>query len=283
MRGERVSGLRVRSVNQLFLILTVVAYSLSFAMYVVFLNTGKALSGRLGTLLLAMGLVTHYFALLERSRGLHTVPYHDLYGSMSLFGWLLALTYLGLELYHQQRSVGALVLPFILVFFLAAHLAPADKLSPPEAHGATFAFHVALSILAYSAFALSFVLSLIFLIEERLLRSHRLGDIVWRLPPLELLERMSQSSVLVGLVSFSIGTALGFLWVDRLSNKYSFYDPKYAITLLVLLLYFAYFRLARTTAWRGARASKLCIFNFVVVFLSFTVVNLYLSHSHRYF
>jgi hypothetical protein len=44
-----------------------------------------------------------------------------------------------------------------------------------------------------------------------------------------------------------------------------------------------YFRLARTAAWRGARASKLCIFNFVVVVLSFTVVNLYLSHSHRYF
>ena len=94
---------------------------------------------------------------------------------------------------------------------------------------------------------------------------------------------MSRSSVLVGLVSITIGTALGFLWVDRLSNKYSFYDPKYAITLLVLLLYVAYFRLARTTAWRGARASKLCVFNFLIVFLSFTVVNFYLSHSHRYF
>jgi ABC-type uncharacterized transport system permease subunit len=179
--------------------------------------------------------------------------------------------------------VGALVLPFILAFFLAAHLAPADKLSPPEAHGPTFAFHVTLSILAYAAFALSFVLSLVFLVEERFLRSHKLGGVVWRLPPLELLERMSQSSVLIGLVSIAIGTAFGFLWVDRLSNKYSFYDPKYAITLLVLVLYAVYFRLARTTAWRGARASKLCIFNFVIVFLSFTVVNLYLSHSHRYF
>jgi ABC-type uncharacterized transport system permease subunit len=269
--------------NQAFIIATVFAYVLSFALYVLFLNTGKALTGRLGTLLLAIGLVTHYFALLERSRGAHTVPYHDLYGSMSLFGWLLALTYLGLEFYHRQRSVGAFVLPFVVVFFLAAHLAPADRLKPPDAHGPTFAFHVTLSILAYAAFALSFVLSLIYLGEERLLRRHKLGDMVWRLPPLELLERMSQSSVLVGLVSIAIGTALGFVWVDRLSDKYSFYDSKYAITLIVLLLYAVYFRLARTTAWRGARASKLCIFNFVVVVLSFTVVNLYLSHSHRYF
>jgi ABC-type transport system involved in cytochrome c biogenesis permease subunit len=106
---------------------------------------------------------------------------------------------------------------------------------------------------------------------------------VWRLPPLELLERMSRSSVLVGLVSIAIGTALGFVSVDRLMGQYWFYDPKYVVTLFVLLLYVLYFRLARTAAWRGARASKLCIFNFVVVVLSFTVVNLYLSHSHRYF
>lgn len=272
--------------NQALLISTVAAYTLSFVLYVFFLNTGKVLTGRLGTLLLATGLVTHYFALLERSRGplgLHTVPYHDLYGAMSLFGWLLALTYLVLEVYHRQRSVGALILPFILVFFLAAHLAPADKLSPPPAQGPAFAFHVTLNILAYSAFALSFVLSLMFLIEERFLRNHKLGNVVWRLPPLELLERMSRSSVLVGLVSIAIGTSLGFLWVYRLSNKYSFYDPKYAITVLVLILYAAYFRLARTTAWRGARASKLCIFNFVIVVLSFTVVNFYLSHNHRFF
>ncbi len=254
--------------NHLFPILTILAYVLSFGLYVRFVSTGRELTGRLGTLLLGLGLITHYVALWERSRGTHTVPYHDLYGSMSLFGWLLALTYLGVEFYHRQRSVGAFVLPFIVVFFLAAHLAPADRFSAPDAHGPTFAFHVTLSILAYAAFALSFVLSLIFLGEERLLRKHKLGDMVWRLPPLELLERMSRSSVLVGLVSIAIGTALGFVVVDRLSDKYSFYDSKYVITLFVVLLYVVYFRLARTTAWRGARASKLCIFNFVVVVLS---------------
>src|SRR5437899_12787737 len=169
--------------NHLFPILTGVAYLLSFILYLRFLSTGNRLTGRLGTLLLALGLVAHYFALLERSRGLHTVPYHDLYGAMSLIGWLLALTYLGLEIYERQRSVGAFVLPFILVFFLAAHLAPADRLSPPAVRGVIFALHVTLSILAYAAFALSFVLSRISLVYERLRRRHRGGDVVWRLPP----------------------------------------------------------------------------------------------------
>ena len=276
-RGEK------HPMPHLFLFLTVLAYTLSLGSYVRFLRSGREIAGRLGTIFLGLGLVAHYFALLERSRGLHTVPYHDLYGSMSLFGWLLALTYLGLEFFHRQRSVGAFVLPFILAFFLAAHLAPADRLTPTIAHGPIFAFHVTLSILAYAAFALSFVLCLIFLVENRLLRNRQLSEVVWRLPPLELLERMSRSSVLVGLISIAVGTVLGFIWVDRLTGQYWYYDPKYVITLLVLLLYAAYLQLSRTTTWRGARASRLCIFNFVIVVLSFTVVNLYLSHSHRYF
>ena len=269
--------------DHFFLAATIAAYAASMGFYVRFLYTGRPWTGRLGTLLLAAGLAAHYFALLERAHGTNTVPYHDLYGSMSLFGWLLALTYLGLELFHRQRAVGAFVLPFIIVFFLAAHLAPADQLAETRARGVAFAFHVTLSILAYSAFALSCVLSLIFLAEERLLRHRKLGQVVWRLPPLELLERMSRSSVFVGLVSITVGTGLGFWWVDRLTGQVWRSDPKYIVTLAVLLLYLLYFWLARTTAWRGARASKLCVFNFIVVIFSFTVVNLYLSHAHRYF
>lgn len=267
--------------SHLYVILTTAAYLLSLSLYVFFLNSGKEMVGRAATLFLALGLATHYLALLERARAQHTVPYHDLYGSMSLFGWLLGLTYLGLEVYHRQRSVGAYALPFMLIFYLAANAAPPDKLAPPPAHGAVFAFHVTLSILAYAAFGLAFVLSLIFLIQERLLRAHHMGDFVWRLPPQELLERMSHSSVLVGIVSITIGTVLGFVVVDRVQGQD--FDPKYVVTVIVLLLYVAYVRLSRTAAWRGARASKLCIFNFGVVVLSFTVVNLFLSHSHRYF
>jgi len=45
-----------------------------------------------------------------------------------------------------------------------------------------FAFHVDLEHLGVRGFALSFVLSLIFLGEERLLRSHKLGNMVCGCP-----------------------------------------------------------------------------------------------------
>src|SRR5262250_3427950 len=131
--------------DHLFFLLTLAAYLGSFAFYLGYLAAGHEWAGRLASALLASGLVAHYFALLERARGLHTVPYHDLSGSMSLFGWLLALTYLSLELFHRQRSVGAFVLPFVLAFFIFAQVSPPDRLAAAPATGVIFALHVTLS------------------------------------------------------------------------------------------------------------------------------------------
>src|SRR5271165_619557 len=257
--------------TQTFVLLTVLAYILSMGLYMRYLYTGQEMTGRFATLLMLTGLATHYIALLLRAKGSHTVPYHDLQGSMSLFGWLLAVTYLCLEIYHRQRTVGAFVMPVILAFFFAAYLMPDHPGAPTQAHGVIFALHVTLSILAYAGFALSCVLSLMFLAEQRLLRIRKMSEVVWRLPSLELLERMSQTSVLVGLATIGVGTALGFLAVDRQAGQHWYFDPKYIVTLVVLALYAIYFRLARAAAWRGARASRLCVFNFIVVVLSFTV------------
>src|SRR5271155_6052423 len=121
--------------HQTFVFLTVVAYLLSLGCYLQFLYTGRVLTGRLATLLLFLGLAAHYLALLYRARANHTVPYHDLQGSMSLFGWLLAVTYLCLEIYHRQRTVGALVLPLILGFFFTAYLVPDNPAPAGAAHG----------------------------------------------------------------------------------------------------------------------------------------------------
>ena len=262
---------------------TLALYAMSLGLYLWYLYANKRLIGRTATLSLAGGVVLHYLALLERSRSVHAVPYEDLYGSMSLFAWLLAVTYLGLELFHRQRSVGPFVLPFVLILFLVASFGPASPLPKPPARGVEFALHVTLNILAYAAFALSFVLSFIYLLQNRLLRDRRLGTPFWRFPALEVLERMSRSSVIVGLASLTVGITLGFVWVNRIRGRYWNADAKEITTLLVFFFYVGYVWLARRTAWRGARAAMLCVFNFVFVVFSYTVVNLYLSRYHRYF
>ncbi len=259
-------------------------YTAGFGLYGSFLYGNKRLVGRAATFCLASGLVVHYFALLERSRAVHAVPYQDLYGSMSLFAWLLGVTYLGLERLHRQRSVGPFVLPFIIVLLMAGTVfAPQTPPGPPPARGSLFALHVTSNILAYSAFALSFVLSLIYLLQNRVLRDRRLGTVFWRFPALEVLERMSRSSVVVGVAALSFGMVLGSVWENRIRGTYWSADPKEITSLVILIFYLGYLWLDRTAAWRGARASLLCVLNFLVVIFSYTVVNRYLSHYHRYF
>jgi ABC-type transport system involved in cytochrome c biogenesis permease subunit len=264
-------------------LVTVLCYAASLTGYIGVLATERRALGRAATLLLLAGIIFHFLALLERARSAHTVPYDDLYGSLSLFAWLIAITYLGLELFHRQRAVGAFVLPVVLAVFAVAQAVHGSPATPLSATGPLLAWHITLNVAGYAAFALSFVLSLIYLLENNLLRNRRLGSIVWRFPALEVLERMSRSSVVVGLVSLVVGIAFGFLWMNRVSGHYWNGDPKETVTLAILGIYAGYLWLGRTKAWRGARASALCVFNFVFVLFSYSIVNLYLSNFHRYF
>jgi hypothetical protein len=175
-----------------YVLATLLFYMVSLGLYIWNLREPSRTAGIGATACLIGGLFLHYLALLHRSRLIHAVPYDDLFGSLSLFAWLLAATYLGLEAIHRRRSVGPFVLPIVLIVFLLAHASPAGPIKAPPAQGPLFAFHVTLNILAYSAFAISFVLSVIYLAQNRRLRGHKLGIVGWRFPPLDVLERMAR-------------------------------------------------------------------------------------------
>jgi len=98
-----------------------------------------------------------------------------------------------------------------------------------------------------------------------------------------VLDRMSRSSVYIGLVALIFGVAMGFVWEHRLRGNYSFGDPKVIVTVAILGVYAAYLALSRNAQWRGARAALLCAMNFVIVMFSYTFVNLYLTKFHRFF
>src|SRR5260370_36529448 len=103
-----------------YVISTLLFYVASLALYIWNLREPSRVAGIGATSFLVAGLGLHYLAPLARSRLIHAVPYDDLFGSLSLFAWLLAATYLCLEAIHRRQSVGPFVLPIVVAVLLFA-------------------------------------------------------------------------------------------------------------------------------------------------------------------
>jgi ABC-type uncharacterized transport system permease subunit len=254
----------------------VVLYAAAEALAVRDLFRARGLGG--APVLIGAGLAAQFADLWTTARSLGSVPYRTLGGSLALFGWMLGLAYLVLFLRHRERAVGPFLIPFIILFSILAvvlpsHAAPAS----PATRGSLFAFHVTLAMLAYAAFALSFVLSLLYLIQNRQIRRGRTGILFARLPALDVIGRMNRTSVTIGLLVLSVSVVLGVTWAHRVWTVPV--DAKLAWALVTLLVYGVLLWMDRR-GWAGPRVALLSIVGFILVLFSYTVVNLYLSQSH---
>jgi ABC-type uncharacterized transport system permease subunit len=227
--------------------------------------------------LVAAGLTVQFVHLYWSGQGSASVPYRTLGGSMSLFGWMLGLSYLVLVLRHRERAIGPFLIPFVLAFSALGLLLPSRAPAGPETTGSLFALHVTLAILAYAAFAVSFVLSTLYLVQHRQIRRGSTGVLFARLPALEVIGRMNRTTVTIGLAVLAVSVALGMAWAQRVWSGFA--DAKLAWAGVTLLVYGLLLWMDRR-GWEGPRVAVLSILGFLVVLFSYTFVNLYLSQSH---
>lgn len=227
--------------------------------------------------LVAAGLLVQFADLYVAAKALGSVPYRTLGGSMALFGWMLGIAYLVLVLRHRERAIGPFLIPFVLAFSVLGVMLPSSAAPLPATRGILFAFHVTLAILAYAAFALSFVLSVLYLIQDRQIRLGRTGVLFARLPALEVIGRMNRTSVAIGIVVLSISVALGVAWARKVWT--GLVDAKLVFAFVTLIVYGLLLWMDRR-GWEGPRVALLSILGFVLVLFSYTFVNLYLSESH---
>jgi ABC-type uncharacterized transport system permease subunit len=226
------------------------------------------------------GLALQFADLLVRARALGSVPYRTLAGSVSLFGWMLGIAFLLLWMRHRERAIGPFLIPFIALATTVGLLLPDSTSKPAEGtHGSLFAFHVTLAILAYAAFTFSFVLSLLYLIQDRQLRRRATGVLFARLPALEVIGRMNRTSVTIGLTTLAVSLGIGFARARLLWTNLA--DPKIVWGLVTLFVY-GFLLWMERRGWKGPRVAVLSIVGFGVVLFSYTVVNVYLSQAHRF-
>ncbi len=264
--------------------LAVFFYLVTEVLYGLNLVERKPTYAKLASRMLIFSMAVHFFAMLERSQHFRVVPYHDIYGSLSLFAWMVSIIYLALEFRHRQKSVGAFLLPIpIVLMVLASLLNRTQTYTPPmELRGALFAYHVTTNIFAYSAFTVSFILSMLYLLQHRQIRIRRPGLLFSRLPSLELLERMNRTSVAIGVPVLLCGILLGSIWANKLGVLWR-WDPKLVWSLITLLVYTGYLYLEKKGTWKGKRSAIISVCGFLIILFSYSVVNLFFSSFHKFY
>ncbi|MDE3032846.1 MAG: cytochrome c biogenesis protein CcsA [Acidobacteriota bacterium] len=211
----------------------------------------KTAFGLIAKILLSLGFLAHFGALEIGGRITHTVPYRDWSASMSLFAWMVAGSYGILRLRHRESSTGPFLIPVAIVF---------------------------LAILGYAAFTLAFVLAQLYLIQIHQIHKRKLGLLFSRMPALDVLSRMHHTSIGIGVVSITVATTLGFIRAKQ--NWGTFWDPKVAITLLLIAVYVFCLLAGRLLNWSGKRIAWLSIGGYFLLLFSYTIVNLFITQEH---
>jgi ABC-type uncharacterized transport system, permease component len=216
--------------------------------------------------LLAWVLQTALLALVFARVGYPFIT--DSFASYSFTAWVSAAVFLLLNLRYRFQVAGVVVLPMISTFFLLAHFSKQNYGASGLMNSPWGSVHIVLSFLALAIFSLSFVLGILFIIEEFQLKHKVLPKVFLRLPNLEILETIHTRSLWVGLILLSGAIITGAGWAKSVTGVYFFEDARQLWAICAWLIY-ALILQARLAGWRGRRGILLSVLGFVVILFTF--------------
>jgi cytochrome c-type biogenesis protein CcsB len=264
-------------------------YLLSFLGYLLFAASKSRRIGTVSTYSLMAGLVIHsvglVFRWLETHRtGYGYVPLSNMYESLVFFSWTIVLIYLMLEFKYKQKIIGVLVTPLAFLTIAIISIIPSinPKITPlmPALQSNWLTIHVTTCFFGYAAFAVSFGISILYLIQDRK-GGQREGMVKW-LPSLSILDEINYKTIVIGFPMLSLGIITGAAWANYAWGSYWSWDPKETWSLITWFVYAAFLHARITRDWRGRKAAILSILGFVAVMFTYFGVNYILSGLHSY-
>jgi len=242
------------------------------------LRSDRPVYGWATSLLLFLGFVVHFAALSIGAKAIHSVPYHDLPSSMSLFAWMLAGSYGLLLLRHREGSTGPFLIPVAILALVVSMIAQGNpQPMNPKLMGAVFAWHVTVAIFGYASLTLAFLLAMLYLKQARQLHRRKLGVLFLRLPALDVLSNLHRTTVAIGTAALTTASVLGLVWAKR--NWGTYWDPKVLFTFLIIAIY-GFTLFPNVTGVRGRKMMFVSISGFILLMFSYTIVNLFITSEH---
>lgn len=198
--------------DRLLLIAATLCFLASFAYTLHALGAGRFRPGRVNFVAILTGFFFLSAFLYLRGQAEGSCPLNSLFDVLIFQSWSLVLIYLTVGSAYRLSLLGAFTAPFAFLLILIAFLAPISQAPVPRAVlNPWIEFHAALSIIAYGAFGLASISGLMYLLQERQLKSHKASSLLYNLPPINDLAVANRRLIWLGFGLLTIGFAAGFL------------------------------------------------------------------------
>src|SRR5271170_929051 len=185
-----------------------------------------------------LGMVFHFVSLNDSILLTGQITLTSVQNAESVLGFLIMVVFMLVYLLYRTTSPGIVVFPlvFLLTFVAATGQQPFLFTSPGLRTGWLFA-HIALIFTGYAALVLSFGASLLYLIQERSLKSKKAGGILSRLPALEVIDEIGFRSLLLGFPFMTFGLLIVSLLAQATFGRVNFLDPRIFLSVLMWVVY----------------------------------------------
>jgi ABC-type uncharacterized transport system permease subunit len=208
----------------------------------------------------------------------------------SLLGLAVAGLFFLVWWLYDAISLGLFALPATFFLVFVPSLGPDRYMFPSQGVRVSWLIaHIAALLLAYVALGFSFLASILYLVQERRIKSKPkfvAGRGSWWmpldwLPPLDTLERLAEAMLEFGFPCMTVGLVIGAVLVQEtdLGAAY-FLDPKIIAAFISWGIYVLLLLVRRTAGLRGRKAAYLSGAVFAVMVVVWTA-NMF-SHVHRF-
>ncbi|MDQ0270006.1 cytochrome C assembly family protein [Cytobacillus purgationiresistens] len=251
---------------------TVILYALSVLLYFIDFLTSNRKANRIAFWLLAFVWILQTVFLILYMIKSGRFPVLTIFEGLYFYAWVLITFSLIINRFLKVDFI--VFFTNVLGFFIMAlhTFAPVQfesNVLASQLMSELLFFHITVAILSYGAFSLSFVFSLLYLIQYDLLKRKKWGARLLRISDLTKLEHMSYILNIIGVPMLVISLILGIQWAYMKLPNMIWLDSKVLGSILVLVLYSIYLYLK---VGKGISGKSLALWNvaaFLVVMINF--------------
>ena len=270
-------------INVLLFELALTFYFLATIAGVIEIFRGKKSSGRLALYLAVTGFLFHTANIISRYIEGGHIPVTNMHEATSFFSWCVLILFFFYEFRYKPGLLSSFIMPIVFILMFSSAIFPRDiKTLSPALQSYWFGIHVVLAFLGDAAFAMACGIGIMYLVQERYVKSKRLSGLFRKLPSLQVLDDINYHLITLGFPLLTFAMITGVIWANSAWGTYWRWDPKEVWSLITWLIYALVLHLRLAVGWRGRKAAILSIIGFAIVIFAFFGVTLILKGRHAF-